>query len=872
MPRRFMLWLTVLAPAVGLALAPATAEVAEVRIAASADDAEQNSSGSVSVVGSDLELVWDNNSQTLGLRFPGLAVPQSAEITNAWVQFESDETNATAVTISFEAQAADDAPPFTTTAQSISARPREPGSVTWSPPPWTSVGVAGPEQRTPDLAALVQAVVNRPGWASGNALALIVSGSDTGKRTARSFNGNPAGAALLHVEYSFVEVNDPPTLSILSPVHLTQRPPDEAVPLVALASDPEDGALSNVGWVSSRDGIIGQGASTSSTLSVGIHTISAHVSDSEGLTVSDSHDVEVTADGLTVLAAGDIASCNSTGDEATAALLDEHFGDVITLGDNAYPDGTAAQFQNCYGPSWGRHKERTHPATGNHEYHTTGAAGHFGYFGAAAGDPSEGWYSYDLGAWHVVVLNSNCSRIGGCTRSSPQGLWLEADLAANPRDCTLAAWHHPRFSSGASHGSSTTTRDLYDILHSHRADLILAGHDHNYERFAPQDAFGIADPAGPTQFVVGSGGASLRPMGGIEPNSLTSAGNVYGVLKLTLHETSYDWEFLPAAGFSYTDGGSASCVVGSGPVNESPTAAIHAPAHGARFMLGAPIDFSGSASDPEDGDLTNTLSWSSDRDGVIGAGGAFTSSALSVGAHQIRASVQDSSGLPALAEISLVVTQPNRVVIEKRIAATADDVEEEDGGAHDVALASPDLELVLDANEQIVGLRFAELPIPRGARVLDAWLQFQADGSTSSATSLVIQAQAVDDAPTFTRTARNVSSRALGSASVAWAPASWISGAQGEAQRSPSLVSLVQQVVDRAGWVSGNALVLVVSGSGERRSESYDGIREGAPLLHVEYQREEQPGSTQGCGIGPELTAAITLLAWLRRRRRLVQA
>ena len=158
-------------------------------------------------------------------------------------------------------------------------------------------------------------------------------------------------------------------------MHRTQLPADEAVPLVALASDPEDGALGNVIWISSRDGIIGQGTSTSRTLSVGIHTISAHVSDSEGLEASDSSDVQVTADGLTLLTAGDIASCSSTGDEATAALLDQHFGDVLTLGDNAYLDGTAAQFQNCYGPSWGRHKARTQPATGNHEYHINGAAG-----------------------------------------------------------------------------------------------------------------------------------------------------------------------------------------------------------------------------------------------------------------------------------------------------------------------------------------------------------------------------------------------------------------------------------------------------------------------------------------------------------------
>ena len=307
MLRRFLLGLTLLVPSAGVAPGPAHAEVAEVRIAASADDAEQNASGSVSVVGSDLELVWDGNSQTVGLRFPGLALPQGAEITDAWLQFEAHETSATAVTVSFQAQAADDALPFTTASQNISTRAREAGSVTWSPAAWTSVGVAGPEQRTPNLASLVQAVVDRPGWFSGNALALIVTGSGTGKRTARSFNTDPAGAALLHVEYSLLDVNDPPTLSILSPVHLSQWPADEAVPLVAQASDPEDGELTNVIWVSSRDGIIGQGANASRQLSVGIHTISAWVADSEGLLVNASSDVQVSADGLVLLTAGDIA-------------------------------------------------------------------------------------------------------------------------------------------------------------------------------------------------------------------------------------------------------------------------------------------------------------------------------------------------------------------------------------------------------------------------------------------------------------------------------------------------------------------------------------------------------------------------------------
>lgn len=819
-----------------LAAGPMAAEMVELRIAAGADDAEQNASGSVSVVGSDLELIWDGNYQTVGLRFPGLAVPRGAEITDAWIQFQSDETSSNAVTVTFQAQAADSAPTFTTASQNVSSRPREAPTVAWTPPPWTSTGVAGAAQRTPSLAPLVQAVVDRPGWAAGNAIAFIVTGSSSGKRTAATYNGRPSGAALLHVEYSENAVNDPPQVTILAPAHLTQHAANAPVELVAEVVDPEDGALQNVIWLSSRDGFIGQYSPASRQLSAGIHTITAWASDSGGLSGSASVDVQVSADGRVLLAAGDIARCNAGGDELTADLLDETFGSVLTLGDNAYNDGTLEQFMTCYHPTWGRHKARTRAVAGNHEYHVADAAGHFAYYGEAAGPPGQGWYSYELGPWHVVVLNSNCAEIGGCTRTSPQGLWLEADLAANPRACTLAAWHHPRFSSGASHGSSPATSDLWDILHAHGADVVLSGHDHNYERFAPMDASGAADPTGPVQFVAGTGGADPRPMGTIEPNSVASSGYLHGLLALTLFDDSYAWRFLPAAGYSYTDEGSASCVTPGGPVNLPPSLTIAAPSDGASVEAGTPIAFQGSASDPEDGDLTASVAWSSDRDGSLGAGGSFTTSALSVGVHQVEARVQDTAGLPALDAIGLEVTAPLRMTYEKRIAASADDAEEEDAANHDVNTGGVDLEMIFDGRDQIVGMRFTGLTIPKGARILDAWIQFQADGSTSGATSLTIEGHDVDDAPTFTTTRRNLSDRSRTTASVDWTPASWTSGEQGAAQRTPSLVAIVQELVDRSGWAAGNDVAFLVTGSGLRRAESYNGIRAAAPLLHVEYE------------------------------------
>ncbi|MCZ7570519.1 MAG: metallophosphoesterase [Ardenticatenaceae bacterium] len=261
-----------------------------------------------------------------------------------------------------------------------------------------------------------------------------------------------------------------------------------------------------------------------------------------------------------LIGAGDIAGCSSTGDEATAALLDQIPGTVFTTGDNVYSSGTAKQFANCYDPSWGRHRARTRPAPGNHDYGTAGAAGYFDYFGPLAGEPDKGYYSYDLGAWHIVVLNSNCSAIGGCAAGSPQEQWLRADLAAHPAACTLAYWHHPLFSSGL-HGNSPSMQAIWEALYAYAADVVLNGHDHDYERFAPQDPNGVADPAhGIREFVVGSGGKSHYPFLGLPiANSEVRNDNTFGVLKLTLHPASYTWEFVPEAGQTFTDAGSEPC-------------------------------------------------------------------------------------------------------------------------------------------------------------------------------------------------------------------------------------------------------------------------------------------------------------------------
>ena len=218
-----------------------------------------------------------------------------------------------------------------------------------------------------------------------------------------------------------------------------------------------------------------------------------------------------------LIGAGDIARCDGQGDEQTAALVDSLLqadsvagvkDAVFTLGDNAYPNGSAQDFSACYGASWGDSLKRIHkvirPTPGNHEHSVVGAAPYYEYFGDAAGPPRKGYYSYDLGEWHIVVLNTNIDH----SATSAQMNWLKADLAANPTSCTLAYWHHPLFNSGASHGNKTSTRPLYQALYDAGAEVVLTSHEHTYERFAPQTATGQADPAfGIRQWVVGTGGA-----------------------------------------------------------------------------------------------------------------------------------------------------------------------------------------------------------------------------------------------------------------------------------------------------------------------------------------------------------------------------
>lgn len=282
-----------------------------------------------------------------------------------------------------------------------------------------------------------------------------------------------------------------------------------------------------------------------------------------GLVLASSACQKTSTPNPVLIAAGDIASCSNDNDQATAELVEGLLSpgtSVALLGDNAYETGTAKEYAECFGPTWGRFKNRIRPAPGNHDYYSPNAQPYYDYFGALAGERGKGYYSYELGSWHIVVLNSNdeCSLVA-CDAGSAQVQWLRADLAAHPAACTLAYWHHPRFSSGP-HGNDAKMQALWQALYEAGAEAVLNGHDHDYERFTPQDPAGNPDPVrGIREFVVGTGGRPLSGKATPAAGSEVFEGGSFGVLKLALGEGRYSWEFKPLAGQSFSDSGSAIC-------------------------------------------------------------------------------------------------------------------------------------------------------------------------------------------------------------------------------------------------------------------------------------------------------------------------
>ncbi len=276
---------------------------------------------------------------------------------------------------------------------------------------------------------------------------------------------------------------------------------------------------------------------------------------------------------VTIMAAGDIA-CEPTNSDfrlgigtdsacranSTADIVIQHNPDAVLVpGDLQYAEGELSNFMSSYNPSWGQFKDKTYPVPGNHEYRTSDAAGYFDYFGEQAGEEGKGYYSVQMGNWQVIALNSNCAYIAGCEPGSPQYEWLRQTLETGTGSCEIALLHHPRWSSGR-HGNNDAVGPLYELLYEYGVEVAIAGHDHDYERFAPQDPSGRRDDTrGIRDFIVGTGGRNLYRFGSVAPNSEVRENKTFGVLKMELNDGSYEWEFVPEAGKTFSDVGSGSC-------------------------------------------------------------------------------------------------------------------------------------------------------------------------------------------------------------------------------------------------------------------------------------------------------------------------
>ncbi|HWC73007.1 MAG TPA: Ig-like domain-containing protein, partial [Gemmatimonadales bacterium] len=331
---------------------------------------------------------------------------------------------------------------------------------------------------------------------------------------------------------------------------------------------------------------------------------------------------DVTTGPQTLIGAGNIARCDRTNDEATGLLLDNYpTATVYTTGDNTNGNASLTNFNNCYGPSWGRNKGRTRPAVGQNEYKQAGASGFYTYFKPNGGDSLKYYYSYDLGGWHIMVLNDEITMTAG----SPQELWLRNELANNTKKCTLAYWNHPRFTAVGTNNLASV-KPLWDALYAYNADIVVNGHPQIYERFAPQSPTAVADSLGIREFIVGTGGINLQNPVNIRANSQVRQGTTYGVLKFTLDTTSYAWEFVPVPGGTFTDTGTGTCHTRAGvaSIDVTPTSATLNP--------GSTVQLTATPRDANGTPLTGrVVTWSSSDTTVAGVSSTGLVTAKAVG-------------------------------------------------------------------------------------------------------------------------------------------------------------------------------------------------------------------------------------------------
>ncbi len=923
----------------------------DVAITVGSDDVEQNmTNNTVNLNNADLELGADGTvAQQVGLRFPGVSIPRGATITNAYVQFTADEIPNVSASLLVQGHAVDNAPAFANTAGNVSNRARTATQVSWNPPVWTAIGAAGIDQQTPNLSPIVQELVNRTGWASGNAMVVIVSG--TGRRVAEPFEGGAALAPRLHVEYIVgPPVNVAPVVSAGS---------DAVVTLPASASlsgsVSDDGLPSNTLtslWsVVSGPGTVTFGnaaapVTTASFSSAGTYVLRLTGNDS---LLSTSDDVQITVNPVSPV---NVAPVVSAGSDAVVTLP-ASASLSGSVSDDGLPSNTLTSLWSVVsGPGTVTFGNAAAPVT-TASFSSAGT-----YVLRLTGNDSLLSTSDDVqitvnpvspvnvapvvsaGSDAVVTLPASASLSGsvsddGLPSNTLTSLW---SVVSGPGTVTFGNAAAPvttaSFSSAGTYvlrltgnDSLLSTSDDVQITvnpvgpGSFVVDLNLTGNTNDVEQFLTTNVVDLASsdlelgadgataqqvglrfpgvniPAGATianawvQFTVdevSTGATSLAVVGEAADNSAAFAATVNNVSSRLRTAASVPW--VPAAwptiGVAGADqrtpniativqqivnrggwaSGNALTVIvsgtgrrtaeavesgaaigpklhveyttGTGPFNAAPIVAAGADQS---IVLPSSANLSGSASD--DGQPSNTLTslWSVvSGPGTVSFGNAAapvtTASFSTAGTYVLRLTANDTE-LSSSDDVQVVVAPVGgSLVLEVALNGAANDAEQSlTTNVTDVG--SSDLELGQDrAIAQQVGLRFTGLNVPGNATITNAWVQFTIDEVSNAAASLSVVGEAADNSAIFTTALNNISSRARTVTTVPWTPATWPTvGAAGVGQRTPNLAAVVQQIVSRPGWLAGNALTLIVAGTGRRTAVAFESGAALAPKLHVEY-------------------------------------
>jgi parallel beta helix pectate lyase-like protein/K319-like protein len=835
----------------------------ERRIATGTDDAEEPSGGFPNLSSADIELVFDSSLQTVGLRFTNVAVPPGATITSAYIQFEADEVQSEVTNLTLRGQAADNPTTFASSSGNVSARPQTTASASWSPAPWTVVGEAGANQRTPELKTVIQEIVNRPGWASGNALAIIVTG--TGHRTARAFDGVPASAALLHIEASTM----PP--SNAAPV--VDAGPNRSITLPASAA--LDGTVSD-------DGLPNPPAAVTTTWSKGsgpgtVTFVNANAVDTQAsFTVAGTYILRLTAnDGA--LSTTDSMQVTVSPVPNTAPVVDAGPNRSITLPASAALDGTVSD-DGLPNP----------PAAVTTTWSKGSGPGTVTFVNANAVDTQA---SFTVAGTYILRLTANDGALSttdsmqvtvspmpntapvvdaGPNRSItlPAGASLDGTVSddglPNPPTAVTTTW-----SKGSGPGTVTfVNANAVDT----QASFTVAG-TYILRLTANDGALSTTDsmqvtvsPVPNTAPVVdaGSNGTITLPAGASLDGTVTDDGlpNPPAAVTTTwskgsgpggvsfVNANAVDTQASFTVDGTYilrlTANDGALSATDSVQVTVQPdpnTAPVVNAGADQTVVLPASAVLDGTVSDdglPAPPSLSAT--WS-----VVSGPGPVTfqnanlvdtqASFTTAGVYVLQLAVGD--GRLSTADQVQITAQAVAAPLERRVASSSDDAEESASGT--MNLTSTNLDLVFNTSNQTVGLRFTGLAIPAGSTITRAYIQFTSRKVDNGATSLTIRGQTADNPGTFTGTTSNLSSRPRTTAAVIWAPSAWGMGDVGAAQQTPELKAVVQEIVNRPGWASGNALAIVITGTGVRVASSYDMSAAEAALLHVEYATAGAP-------------------------------